>query len=191
MVKDEVPTPAETKPLRSGLKRKLILIMIGVGTVPLVLAMIISYVQGNKSLTQVIGSSFQALAYETSTKIDLLVEGELQNLYHLAGHPTLVLSVKGRNRSLEDLSSKEITKFIKEQTALWKASSQEFRSLIRNGGSRALQNFLDKDFSSDSTEALYVTDAQGILVSSANQHPDILNRNAPSWKKLLLGESET
>ncbi len=72
-MKDQMPAPAEKKPLRSGLKRKLILIMIGVGTIPLVLAMIISYVQGNKSLTQVIGSSIQALAYETSTKIDLLV----------------------------------------------------------------------------------------------------------------------
>ena len=57
-----------------GLKNKLIAIVIGVGTVPLILAMIFSYLQGNKSLTQVIGASFQALAYETSTKIDLLMK---------------------------------------------------------------------------------------------------------------------
>ncbi len=191
MVKDEVSTPATGKPLRSGLKRKLILIIIGVGTIPLVLAMVISYVQGNKSLTQVIGSSFQALAYETSTKIDLLIAGELQNLRRLARHPTLILSVKGQNRSLQDLSPKEVTEYIKEQTVLWEDPSQKMRSLINNGGSQALQNFLDEDSFADSTEALYLTDAQGILVSSARHHPDILNQDSSAWEKLLSGENKT
>ena len=191
MVKDEMAASAEVRPLRSGLKRKLILIMIGVGTIPLVLAMIIAYVQGNKSLMQVIGSSFQALAYETSTKIDLLLDRELKNLNHLAGHPTLILSVKGQNRSLEELSSKEITEYIEEQSALWENPSLSFRSLMDSGGSQALQKFLDNDFSSESTEALFLTDAQGILVSSANHHPEISNRNSPSTEKLLSGKIDT
>ncbi|HKI48709.1 MAG TPA: hypothetical protein VKA69_05250, partial [Desulfobacteria bacterium] len=87
--------------LRMGLKNKLIAIVIGVGTVPLILAMIFSYLQGNKSLTQVIGSSFQALAYETSTKIDLVLKEEIHKITHLAGHPTLVLWVTQQNKYLK------------------------------------------------------------------------------------------
>ena len=79
--------------LRMGLKNKLIAIVIGVGTVPLILAMIFSYLQGNKSLTHVIGASFQALAHETSTKIDLVLKEEIKKITHLAGHPTLILWV--------------------------------------------------------------------------------------------------
>ncbi len=47
---------------RKGLKSKLIFTMMVVGTLPLLLAIIISYLQGNKSLQEVIGASFQALA---------------------------------------------------------------------------------------------------------------------------------
>ena len=62
------------KPLRKGLKSKLILSMVGVGALPLLLAMMISYLQGTKSLQNVIGASFQALATETSTKIDFIMK---------------------------------------------------------------------------------------------------------------------
>ena len=44
------------KPPQKGLKSKLIRVMILVGALPLILAMIISYIQGNKSLRKVIGS---------------------------------------------------------------------------------------------------------------------------------------
>ena len=52
-------------------------IVIGVGVVPLVLAMVVSYQQGNQSLMQTIGSSFKALALESSSTLDLIIQEEL------------------------------------------------------------------------------------------------------------------
>ena len=49
--------------IRTGLKNKLIWTMLGVGALPLMLAMILSYLQGTKSLQGVIGTSFKALAH--------------------------------------------------------------------------------------------------------------------------------
>ncbi|NIQ02042.1 MAG: hypothetical protein GWM98_17895, partial [Nitrospinaceae bacterium] len=70
----------------NSLKTKLLWTMIAVGALPLFLAIGISYIQGNKSLERVIGSSFQALAYETSLKIDFLLAEEIAKNKHLATH---------------------------------------------------------------------------------------------------------
>jgi len=105
--------------LRMGLKNKLFAIVIRVGTVPLILAMIFSYLQGNKSLTQVIGASFQALAYETSTKIDLLLKEEVHKITHLANHPTLILWVTEQNKFLKQSPPSEIDQDIQQQTQAW------------------------------------------------------------------------
>ena len=72
--------------------------MVGVGTLPLLLAMMISYLQGTKSLENVIGASFQALATETATKIDFIIKEEIKKNIRLASHPTLILTVRERFR---------------------------------------------------------------------------------------------
>ena len=60
-----------------GLKGKLIVSMLVGGIFPFILGMTLSYVQGNKSLRGVIGSSFQTLARETASKIDFVLEKEI------------------------------------------------------------------------------------------------------------------
>jgi len=90
----------EQKGIRTGLKNKLIWTMLGVGALPLMLAMILSYFQGTKSLQGVIGASFKALAYETSTKIDLLIEGEISSNIRHAAHPVIRSTIKDFNLTL-------------------------------------------------------------------------------------------
>ena len=88
------------KSIRTGLKNKLIWTMLGVGALPLLLAMILSYLQGTKSLQGVIGASFKALAYETSTKIDLLIEGEISKNIRYAAHPVIRSAIQDFNQTL-------------------------------------------------------------------------------------------
>ena len=128
-----------------GLKNKLIAIVIGVGTVPLILAMIFSYLQGNKSLTQVIGSSFQALAYETSTKIDLVLKEEIHNIAHLSRHPTLVLWVTQHNKYLEQIPLSKIDQEIQEQSQAWNDQDSQPLSPTINNASKVLKGFLKTD----------------------------------------------
>ena len=175
-----------------GLKNKLIAIVIGVGTVPLILAMIFSYLQGNKSLTQVIGASFQALAYETSTKIDLLLKEEIHKITHLANHPTLILWVTEQNKFLKQTPASEIDQEIQKQSQAWNDRNTPPLSPTVNRASKVLRGFLKNEpHASENTFALFVTNSKGTLVSSINFHPQFMNAHLSSWKKIMSGKLKT
>jgi signal transduction histidine kinase len=175
-----------------GLKNKLIVIVIGVGTVPLILAMIFSYLQGNKSLTQVIGASFQALAHETSTKIDLVLKEEVNKITHLAGHPTLVLWVTQQNKYLKQIPLSKIDQEIREQSQAWIKQKPLSLSPTTNRASHVLNDFLKNNpHAAESTSGLFVTNSKGVLVSSINFQPSFINTHLSSWKKIMSGNLET
>jgi two-component system, NtrC family, sensor kinase len=179
-------TSETEKPLRKGLKSKLILSMVGVGTLPLLLAMVISYIQGTKSLQNVIGASFQALATETATKIDFIVKEEIKKNTRLASHPTLILTVRERYRQTSQMSDAELKKQFHNQAELWKSKDPIQKSLLDNSGSRILKSFLKRDpLSEESTHALFVTDSKGILLSSANTYPEFFNGSEPFVTKTI------
>ncbi len=178
--------------LRMGLKNKLIAIVIVVGTVPLILAMIFSYLQGNKSLTQVIGASFQALAHETSTKIDFLLKEEISKITHLASHPTLVLWVTQQNKYLKQIPLSKIEQEIQEQSQAWSKQKSLPLSPTTNRASHVLNDFLKNNLhASENTDSLFVTNLKGLLVSSINFHPGYVNTHRSSWKKIMSGNLET
>ncbi len=178
--------------MRMGLKNKLISIVIAVGTIPLILAMILSYHQGNKSLRQVIGSSFQALAFETSTKVDLLLKEEIHKITHLTSHPTLFLSVDEPSVFPGPVLSPETGMGIREQSQAWRDRKPQPDSPTTNRVSHVLRDFLKRDqYAAENTSGLFITNAKGILVSSINFHPQFMNTSLPSWKKIMSGKLET
>lgn len=172
--------------MKTGLKSKLILITIGVGTIPLVLAMILSYFQGKKSLMEVIGSSFKALAYETSTKVDLLVKDEIFKISHLAGHPTLILSVTEHNKSFKEVQLNQVPDHFKDLALNWKNQNKIESSPVNNRASQVLKDFIkDAPNASSNTIALFITNNKGVLISSVNLYPDFLNSERASWTKIM------
>lgn len=169
--------------IRTGLKNKLIWTMLGVGALPLMLAMILSYLQGTKSLQGVIGASFKALAYETSTKIDLLIEGEISRNIRHAAHPLIRSAISGFNQTLNDPVTRE--KYIQE------ARDGSTRSILESEASRILQSFqIRKTLSVLATQALYVTDAFGVLRASINDFPATFHNEKSDWKKTITGGKE-
>jgi two-component system, NtrC family, sensor kinase len=170
--------------IRTGLKNKLIWTMLGVGALPLMLAMILSYLQGTKSLQGVIGASFKALAYETSTKIDLLIEGEISNNIRHAAHPVILSTVQGFNQTLHKLDSAERQKNIQEQGRV--LGSGGFQSLLEGEASQVLHNFQKrKTLSVLATRALYITDVFGVIRASINDFPEFLHVGKPDWEKTI------
>ncbi|MCH8208620.1 MAG: cache domain-containing protein, partial [Nitrospinae bacterium] len=170
---------------RTGLKTKLIALVIGVGTIPLVLAMILSYVQGNKSLINVIGSSFKALAYESAAKIDFLIEAEINKNSHLTNHPTLILAVKFQNKRFEDIHPSEVKNHFAEQSLLWQKEDPRMQPFLANASSRILKTFLHQRSQSNlATTSLYLTDSKGLLVASTNFYPDFVDADHPAQKFL-------
>ena len=166
--------------IRTGLKNKLIWTMLGVGALPLVLAMILSYLQGTKSLQGVIGASFKALAYETSTKIDLLIEGEISKNIRHAAHPIIKSVIQDFNQTLLDPVTRQ--KNIQEQSR----NPSSAQPLL--AAETVLQGFQKrKTPSALATRALYITDAFGVLRASVNDFPEFLHTGKPEWEKTLNG----
>ncbi len=187
MLQQASPTKIQ-KPHRKGLKSKLILSMVGVGTLPLLLAMVISYLQGTQSLQNVIGSSFQALAFETAAKIDFIMLEEIKKNIRLASHPTLILTVRERYRQTAQMSDAELKSQFGNQEERWKTKDPDKKSLLDNSGSRILKSFLKRSpLSKESTHALFVTDAKGILISSATDYPDYFNGAKPFVSRTVKG----
>lgn len=176
------------QPRSRGLKTKLVYIMMGVGAFPLMLAMIFSYIQGNKSLQNVIGSSFKALAYETSTKIDLLIQQQIAHDIRLTRHPAIILSVKEQNRRFGDLDLSRIESRLAKEADLWAKKDASMQSILQNPAAQALQNHLLEDAHLHrSTRALFVTDSKGILISSINFFPGYINTQQPFGSQTVSG----
>ncbi|PIP73491.1 MAG: hypothetical protein COW89_02465 [Nitrospinae bacterium CG22_combo_CG10-13_8_21_14_all_47_10] len=164
----------------SGLKNKLIWTMLGVGALPLMLAMILSYLQGTKSLQGVIGASFKALAYETSTKIDLLIEGEISKNIRYSAHPAIRSAISGFNQVLHDLGPDERKNFIGNRSSVAIPLDSEASQVLKNFQNRKTLSVL-------ATRALYVTDAFGVLRASINGFPGRFHAGKPDWIKTVTG----
>lgn len=173
------------KGIRTGLKNKLIWTMLGVGALPLMLAMILSYLQGTKSLQGVIGASFKALAYETSTKIDLLIEGEISRNIRHASHLSIRSAISGFNQALLALDPAARQKYIEEE------STGSAQSILESEASGVLHSFQKrKTLSVLATRALYITDAFGVLRASVNDFPEFLHTGKPDWEKTISSEKD-
>ena len=161
-------------------------IVIAVGVIPLVLAMAISYQLGNQSLVQTIGSSFKALALESSSALDLIIQEEFRRVNHLSRHPTLILSIQSQNRATDKIPPLKLSTFVSEQSRLWEKGGEHPDLRINRGASRILFSFTGRDTNrAAATKAFFVTDARGILVASANDHPSFYNPDRSSWKAIM------
>jgi signal transduction histidine kinase/PAS domain-containing protein len=161
---------------QKGLKGKLIWVMLGVGIAPLLLATVISYTQGNKSLQGVIGASFKALAYETSTKIDLLIQREIKINRRFSTHPSLGLFIKEHNKRLEKFSPKDRKRHLEQNKSLWAKEETFAKELVQNSAARQLKKFFPHyEKVAASTIAVYLTGKYGVLVAAVNQNQPYLN----------------
>ncbi len=179
----------EANSIKAGLKNKLIWTMLGVGALPLILAMILSYLQGTKSLQGVIGASFKALAYETSTKIDLLIQGEIIAHDRLSADKIFQDSILQSHQRLHFLDSTQRERVLAQEKADWGNTNQNTKSLHFEESSKVLKNFLQrKTPSALATRALFITDSYGVLRGSINSFPEFITKNNPATEKILSGE---
>ncbi|MBT5470907.1 MAG: HAMP domain-containing protein [Nitrospina sp.] len=178
--------------IKAGLKNKLIWTMLGVGALPLILAMILSYLQGTKSLQGVIGASFKALAYETSTKIDLLIQGEIIAHDRLSADKIIQDSILQSHQRLRFLNSTQRGRVLAQEKADWENTDRKTKPLHYEESSIVLKNFLQrKTPSALATRALFVTDSYGVLRGSINDFPEFITKNNPATEKIFSGEKAT
>ncbi len=181
-----------SRPLQTGLKTKIIRMVLIVGAIPLLFAVIFSYIQGSQSLISVIGASFKALAYETSTKIDLLLKNELIRLRHLSSHPTLILSVQQQNKTLDKMNENDRKLFLEEQTQIWNETHGDNPdAFLKRGVFGILQSFLKSSSQTNQfIKAFYISDLRGVLVGSVNNYPTYINSHIASHQPIISGSQK-
>src|SRR3990172_481065 len=88
-----------------GLRRKIILALLVIGTVPVLTGIMVIYFIGTTKLKEAMGANFQGLATETGRKVDLLMSNEISNLNGLTRTLDIGLAVGASNLHYERLES--------------------------------------------------------------------------------------
>lgn len=178
---------------RWGLKGKLILSMLLVGVVPLVVGLVMAFVQGSREIHQVSGESFQALATEAARKLDILVTEEIARTSRIANDPDIVRELEKRRDALQDLPDRESQAAVANNSARWEAkdpalvktvTDSRLAGLIREyytGSHSAPDQLLPKVIRA-ATKMLYITDIQGNLAAALTTKPPYVNGKSAWWQ---------
>ncbi|MEW6683160.1 MAG: ATP-binding protein [Nitrospirota bacterium] len=170
-------SPSRTR-TRWGLKGRLVLLTLVVGTVPLLLAIGMAYVQGTRELQTVIGASFAGLATESARKLDLVFADEVTLITRIARDPALV----------EFLTDRAAAPFsLADPGRRWQARDDRLVREITEGPlAGRLKWYLNNEaHEPDATRVLFVTDAAGRLAGSVNTSVDYTHGGETWWQKAL------
>jgi hypothetical protein len=146
---------------RWGLKGRLVLLTLVVGTVPLLLAIGMAYVQGTRELQTVIGASFAKLTTESARKLDLIFTNKIIQITRIARDPAIV----------EHLAERASIPFSDhDPERQWQGRDEQLVREITEGPlADRLKWYLNNEaHEPDATRVLFVTDGVGRLVASIN-----------------------
>jgi signal transduction histidine kinase len=163
---------------RWGLKGRLVLLTLVVGTVPLLLAIGMAYVQGTRELQTVIGASFAGLATESARKLDLVFADEIIRITRIARDPAIV----------EHLAERASIPFSNhDPERQWQGRDEQLVREITEGPlADRLKWYLNNEaHEPDATRVLFVTDGVGRLVASINTAVGYTHGAEAWWQQTL------
>ena len=187
------PNQAQQPKGKRGLKRKLILSMLLVGTLPLVIGLVMAYLQGTKEIREVSGESFEALATETARKLDLVISEEMARTSHITTNVAVISELERRRDELAPYGEDELKALIDQQKQLWKEEDSKFRESITQGPLVLILRqyyggtFVDPGHpvpvvTRSSTRGLFITDLEGRLVASFDGNVEYNHKQTPWWQ---------
>lgn len=165
---------------RWGLKGRLVLLTLVVGTVPLVLGIGTAYVQGTRELHTAIGSSFAGLATESARKLDRVFGDDVTRMTRMARDRVIVNELDQRASDPPGL---------RDEALRWEAGDAEVVARITGAPvADRLRRYVDADASDGNpTRALFVTDAHGRLVASVNAAIPYAHGQELWWRTTAAG----
>jgi signal transduction histidine kinase len=178
---------------RWGLKAKLILSMLLVGVIPLLVGLVMAFLQGSQQIREVSGESFKTLATETARKLDLVVGEEMVRTSRIATDPVIISELEKRRDMLRDLSQDQLRTILAENAKHWQAKD---RTLVKTVVESKLANLLHQYYAGSNndsdqslpqvvrsaTKALFLTDSTGSLVASLTPDVPYAHGHTPWWQ---------
>ncbi len=187
------PKNAKGKKARWGLKAKLIVSMLLVGVLPLLVGLVMAFLQGTREIQEVSGMSFEALATEAARKLDLVIRDELTRTSRIASDPLIVSELEKRRDSILELEEQGTRALLKEGGERWEAKDPELtRSLTTGKLAHLLQQYYAGSFLDPgqllptviraATKALFITDIRGRLVATINTKVPYASAETAWWR---------
>ncbi|MBI5197742.1 MAG: HAMP domain-containing protein [Nitrospirae bacterium] len=173
-----------------GLRGKLTLSILVLGVFPLVLGMVVAYLQGTRELQEISGNSFAGIAGETARKLDSVVSEEIARTMRITGDPAVIKVLDVRHRRNIGLM---VPGVLQRSEKSWNAGDPaKLRSILDSPLSARLKKFYSEQypdpppFSSGSpripTRSLFLTDSRGELVASLSREVPYLGGETDWWK---------
>jgi signal transduction histidine kinase len=156
-----------------------------VGCIPLLIGLVLAYVSGMRSLRDVIGGNFQALAIQAADRVTLLVQSEVQSVRLLGSAPLRVRQpVETANRSYPP-DGDEAERLIAERMQVWEAGMESAARLLNAELSRFLLE--TKVRNGDKVVGLLITDQYGALVAASSEPDHYSFSKEPWWNAVRAG----
>lgn len=167
------------------IRQRIVLAIFLVGCVPLLIGLILAYMSGMRSLRDVIGGNFQAIAEQVAERVTMLVQGEIQNVKLLASAPLRVRQpVVAANRAYPE-DPAQVFPRIKAQTQEWDAGTVLSGQILSSELSRFLLE--TKVRGGDKIAGLLITDRHGALVAASSE-PDRYYFGDELWWRALKNQ---
>jgi hypothetical protein len=188
------PTPKDNPPKgKRGLRRKLILSMLLVGTLPLIIGLVMAFLQGTKEIRKVNGESFEALAIETAKTLDLVINDEIATTSQITTDVDVISELEKRRDQLAEYNEQALQALLNQENEKWIENDPQFTESITQG---KLEHILRRYFGGtvvdlghpvpvvtrSATKGLFITDIEGRLVASLGKKVAYLHKQAPWWQ---------
>jgi signal transduction histidine kinase len=177
----------QPEPRKKGLRKKIILAFLLVGSIPVVVGLGVTYWSGKFELRASMGANFQGLAMEASRRTDLVIEKEILSKQQLATTSGIRTLVEASNRGYRTLSEREIDQQLSRKARRWEMKPDDplKERILTTEVSINLQNYPATE--GEKYLAFFVTDEKGAVVASENTFPDYLHRKTEWWQKTYNG----
>src|SRR3990170_1771261 len=167
---------------RGNIQRKVVASILLVGTIPGILVVILTYLSGINALKNSIGTNFQEMAKETADKVEIIMNGEIQDAQSLALSPYIKSAILKANLIYE---GKNETELKKHQTEI------EQRCTLARKDDVSASEFLNRDIADYLKEymrqrmieygSILVTDKKGAIIAATDKPMDYYQSGKGWW----------
>lgn len=159
------------------IKGRIVLAIFLVGCVPLFIGLLLASMSGMRSLRNVIGGNFQAIASQAADRVTMLVESQVQALRLLASAPLRVRQpVAAANLSY--VAESKVPRIIQDRSRAWEQGTGLSTRILQSELSRFLLESKVRD--GDKVIGLMITDRHGAIVAASSE-PDRYFFGEESW----------
>ncbi|HMU31552.1 MAG TPA: ATP-binding protein [Nitrospira sp.] len=167
------------------IKGRIVLAIVMVGCIPLLISLVLAYMSGMRSLRDVIGGNFQAIAEQAADRLTMLVQSEVQGVRLLASAPLRVRQpVEAANLSYKGEWA-DTQRLIQERAKEWEKGHDNAAGLLNLELSRFLLE--TKVRNGDKMVGLLITDRYGALVAASSEPDHYFLSQEPWWEALQAG----